>query len=154
MLIRCSTFCFFFFQAEDGIRDKLVTGVQTCALPISIQYPVDQSVQPPSPGWTDWSTGYCIEVPLARKKLSAYLLLPVGAFTPTPSATLPLACVWGFNNQALPTRLMSPSPKAWASWRTGSARTADCVPSKTGTVKLRLNRSVAAYVTVTSAEWM
>src|SRR5205823_9283153 len=27
-------FFFFFFQAEDGIRDKLVTGVQTCALPI------------------------------------------------------------------------------------------------------------------------
>src|SRR5258708_26246896 len=26
--------CFFFFQAEDGIRDDLVTGVQTCALPI------------------------------------------------------------------------------------------------------------------------
>src|SRR2546423_4315233 len=25
---------FYFFQAEDGIRDKLVTGVQTCALPI------------------------------------------------------------------------------------------------------------------------
>src|SRR5205823_8587922 len=31
----------FFFQAEDGIRDKLVTGVQTCALPIS--------------GRTDWA---------------------------------------------------------------------------------------------------
>src|SRR5712671_240400 len=28
---------FFFFQAEDGIRDDLVTGVQTCALPISSQ---------------------------------------------------------------------------------------------------------------------
>src|SRR5207244_5074681 len=27
---------YFFFQAEDGIRDDLVTGVQTCALPISI----------------------------------------------------------------------------------------------------------------------
>src|SRR2546422_3317876 len=26
--------CFFFFQAEDGIRDVAVTGVQTCALPI------------------------------------------------------------------------------------------------------------------------
>ena len=26
--------CFFFFQAEDGIRDHCVTGVQTCALPI------------------------------------------------------------------------------------------------------------------------
>src|SRR6266496_5172801 len=28
-------FFFFFFQAEDGIRDLYVTGVQTCALPIS-----------------------------------------------------------------------------------------------------------------------
>src|SRR5699024_11894430 len=28
-------FSFFFFQAEDGIRDRNVTGVQTCALPIS-----------------------------------------------------------------------------------------------------------------------
>src|SRR3989441_3948173 len=33
MLLLC--LIFFFFQAEDGIRDKLVTGVQTCALPIS-----------------------------------------------------------------------------------------------------------------------
>src|SRR2546426_2097730 len=32
---------FFFFQAEDGIRDYKVTGVQTCALPIS-------SAQPPA----------------------------------------------------------------------------------------------------------
>src|SRR5207244_5050737 len=33
---RCDTGLsyFFFFQAEDGIRDDLVTGVQTCALPI------------------------------------------------------------------------------------------------------------------------
>src|SRR6476646_3436086 len=30
-----TTHCFFFFQAEDGIRDHCVTGVQTCALPIS-----------------------------------------------------------------------------------------------------------------------
>src|SRR5438094_8735232 len=29
-------FFFFFFQAEDGIRDRTVTGVQTCALPISL----------------------------------------------------------------------------------------------------------------------
>src|SRR2546429_6749719 len=36
---------FFFFQAEDGIRDAAVTGVQTCALPI---YPV---------GWTFAGTG-------------------------------------------------------------------------------------------------
>src|SRR5205823_7389727 len=31
----------FFFQAEDGIRGKLVTGVQTCALPILIPEAVD-----------------------------------------------------------------------------------------------------------------
>src|SRR2546427_8505104 len=30
----CSCLFFFFFQAEDGIRDLTVTGVQTCALPI------------------------------------------------------------------------------------------------------------------------
>src|SRR5688572_32390438 len=30
------TFQFFFFQAEDGIRDLTVTGVQTCALPILV----------------------------------------------------------------------------------------------------------------------
>src|SRR5476651_819592 len=32
---RCVACFFFFFQAEDGIRDIGVTGVQTCALPIS-----------------------------------------------------------------------------------------------------------------------
>src|SRR5687768_18146910 len=30
-----AVYMFFFFQAEDGIRDVAVTGVQTCALPIS-----------------------------------------------------------------------------------------------------------------------
>src|SRR3712207_4203906 len=33
-------FVFFFFQAEDGIRDIGVTGVQTCALPISFVIPI------------------------------------------------------------------------------------------------------------------
>src|SRR5258708_14343395 len=32
----CACVLRFFFQAEDGIRDDLVTGVQTCALPISL----------------------------------------------------------------------------------------------------------------------
>src|SRR5688500_19491011 len=45
---------FFFFQAEDGIRDYKVTGVQTCALPISSVWsmrrtPSDSSMEwPPS----------------------------------------------------------------------------------------------------------
>src|SRR5256885_5550248 len=38
----------FFFQAEDGIRDYKVTGVQTCALPIC---------PPPSPRWRSWFPG-------------------------------------------------------------------------------------------------
>src|SRR5205085_4340508 len=35
LLLLLFFFFFFFFQAEDGIRDLTVTGVQTCALPIS-----------------------------------------------------------------------------------------------------------------------
>src|SRR2546422_5330935 len=54
-----SLYFFFFFQAEDGIRDVAVTGVQTCALPI-FAYVSDESgrndvyVQPfpgPGPKW-------------------------------------------------------------------------------------------------------
>src|SRR2546421_9141375 len=37
---------FFFFQAEDGIRDLIVTGVQTCALPIWIGH--SGSADPPT----------------------------------------------------------------------------------------------------------
>ena len=45
----------FFFQAEDGIRDWSVTGVQTCALPICAQVdspteaPLDSSAAAPVP---------------------------------------------------------------------------------------------------------
>src|SRR5256885_6168826 len=41
---------FFFFQAEDGIRDYKVTGVQTCALPISGATPrnCDSAARPTS----------------------------------------------------------------------------------------------------------
>src|SRR5437867_8162226 len=41
-MIYVTYFFFFFFQAEDGIRDRTVTGVQTCALPIS---PAGQTYQ-------------------------------------------------------------------------------------------------------------
>src|SRR5205085_9388647 len=36
---------FFFFQAEDGIRDLTVTGVQTCALPISLAHAARQALE-------------------------------------------------------------------------------------------------------------
>src|SRR2546425_3330729 len=41
---------FFFFQAEDGIRDKLVTGVQTCALPILIGWLLAAACRGATPG--------------------------------------------------------------------------------------------------------
>src|SRR5206468_4776742 len=44
---------FFFFQAEDGIRDLIVTGVQTCALPIFLGglVVVEQIFSWPGIGW-------------------------------------------------------------------------------------------------------
>src|SRR5260370_24808639 len=44
---------FFFFQAEDGIRDSSVTGVQTCALPILLlrKMPRREAQLPPRPAW-------------------------------------------------------------------------------------------------------
>src|SRR2546430_4083102 len=41
---------FFFFQAEDGIRDLTVTGVQTCALPISVPAEGPRAVRKADPG--------------------------------------------------------------------------------------------------------
>src|SRR3712207_8925125 len=45
----------FFFQAEDGIRDIGVTGVQTCALPISSRYPEATRPAPISISRRAWS---------------------------------------------------------------------------------------------------
>src|SRR5256886_12323002 len=42
-------YMFFFFQAEDGIRDLTVTGVQTCALPISFRSRRTGSASPRTP---------------------------------------------------------------------------------------------------------
>src|SRR5207253_6889169 len=47
----CFCFFFFFFQAEDGIRDGHVTGVQTCALPISTRRRTWARSRWPASGW-------------------------------------------------------------------------------------------------------
>src|SRR5690606_24180722 len=49
LIIKVYDFIFFFFQAEDGIRDFHVTGVQTCALPIFVQL-VSSCLSPPGAG--------------------------------------------------------------------------------------------------------
>src|SRR5207245_7230366 len=41
----------FFFQAEDGIRDATVTGVQTCALPIFARHCAWRDPTPRAMGW-------------------------------------------------------------------------------------------------------
>src|SRR2546427_9169138 len=71
---------FFFFQAEDGIRDLTVTGVQTCALPIC---PVNDrlgEVRTMRLGATLYALGYAL-LPLAPSVpmfLLIQVLLPLG----------------------------------------------------------------------------
>src|SRR5699024_1689192 len=45
MIFSVCCFVFFFFQAEDGIRDRNVTGVQTCALPICDALNINTNIQ-------------------------------------------------------------------------------------------------------------
>src|SRR5207249_6348484 len=54
----------FFFQAEDGIRDRNVTGVQTCALPISI--PVGAEGGTLEVAVVEYEGGSRLNVPLYR----------------------------------------------------------------------------------------
>ena len=59
-------FVFFFFQAEDGIRDDLVTGVQTCALPISTVFYLGSEGSKGSlfrNGWFHWFSVKELKVP-------------------------------------------------------------------------------------------
>src|SRR2546429_2341582 len=45
----------FFFQAEDGIRDVAVTGVQTCALPIYMYSVASDQFSPPYTGFANYT---------------------------------------------------------------------------------------------------
>src|SRR6266567_89211 len=51
----CPAFVFFFFQAEDGIRDLTVTGVQTCARPISAVLVVEPIAKRDKEWWPEWA---------------------------------------------------------------------------------------------------
>src|SRR5256885_6709194 len=82
-----SFFFFFFFQAEDGIRDYKVTGVQTCALPISVltQVPAASSPDPAAaragrrPVCLDAATGY-VDTPVYdyRELRAGHVLNEIG----------------------------------------------------------------------------
>src|SRR2546422_3362526 len=74
---------FFFFQAEDGIRDVAVTGVQTCALPISSAVELER---PRDPAHGDVATNLALTLAKSLKqkpravaeRLVATLQLPRG----------------------------------------------------------------------------
>src|SRR2546430_1554892 len=57
MVVGVSRCCCFFFQAEDGIRDLTVTGVQTCALPIWNAPPVWRRLRRSIGQWLGLSSG-------------------------------------------------------------------------------------------------
>src|SRR2546427_6971614 len=59
----------FFFQAEDGIRDLTVTGVQTCALPISISHLIDGDPKTVTGG--AFSPGHWFQIDLGAPTLLA-----------------------------------------------------------------------------------
>src|SRR5438128_7264130 len=68
-------FFFFFFQAEDGIRDATVTGVKTCALPISL--PSGKGEQTSGSKSWPWQLrrskgSYSLQGPAATKRRRAF----------------------------------------------------------------------------------
>src|SRR6266487_5310981 len=79
----------FFFQAEDGIRDGRVTGVQTCALPISgPDRPVHLAASPLRCRWRGTAMRQDIEFDAEGVTLRGWLYLPDGAAGPVPSIVM------------------------------------------------------------------
>src|SRR3989442_2697965 len=81
---------FFFFQAEDGIRDADVTGVQTCALPISsvTDVRVDAYREAASAGAVGTVTGHAREERLKPRAVERPLLGTVATLVPYSPALL------------------------------------------------------------------
>src|SRR3712207_6849975 len=68
----------FFFQAEDGIRDIGVTGVQTCALPIS--------------RWSSWPRSTALPCPSARRSPTPRRPAPAREWSSSCATTAPARC--------------------------------------------------------------
>src|SRR5438067_9655239 len=74
----------FFFQAEDGIRDRNVTGVQTCALPISPPCPSAPTANgSPPAAWTGRPA--CGKPPPGRKSAPSADMSTASIASPCPA---------------------------------------------------------------------
>src|SRR6266498_2033183 len=82
---------FFFFQAEDGIRDADVTGVQTCALPISLGGP-DSDASPDRPPGLSARRARAGQVPNSVTMPSTANATITTAIRPRTSIHSPHAC--------------------------------------------------------------
>src|SRR5690606_40261246 len=82
LYVSCVTtiFFFFFFQAEDGIRDFHVTGVQTCALPIS-------------PATVENRANISVCFPISLNILALVYCVMSWVTVKVPKAPDPLACI-------------------------------------------------------------
>src|SRR5690606_40304528 len=94
----CFLFCFFFFQAEDGIRDFHVTGVQTCALPISQGVALLEKRNCALPLMPALAVGLALAAPVSTLALLAGLfsglLAGWGARPPVSTSTEAKAMPW------------------------------------------------------------
>src|SRR5690606_39812450 len=89
-IVSSALFVLFFFQAEDGIRDFHVTGVQTCALPISHTMGVGRSRLACTASADALLTGWAMMVALSRTRAS-YTTLSTYPVPPT-ACDRPPAC--------------------------------------------------------------
>src|SRR2546426_1735902 len=94
LVLVVGAFGFFFFQAEDGIRDYKVTGVQTCALPIctsSPRLPAYCHVSPPWLAGTQVKFLFVYPLPLGFQTSATYQNIagiPILASNPTPNSQI------------------------------------------------------------------
>src|SRR2546426_5313707 len=95
--ILSTKFSFFFFQAEDGIRDYKVTGVQTCALPIS---PAATSGRDASVACRHGSGRACATFP--RRAAYSHATTPAPAATPSARVSRASAAAPPASSAALP----------------------------------------------------
>src|SRR3989440_6890469 len=93
-IIRRIVICFFFFfQAEDGIRDLIVTGVQTCALPISCDSMAGLVIREPGHHPRARESAAASAAPGGRLLSAAPLPLPAKDASAVPRAALSIGPV-------------------------------------------------------------